>query len=119
MNVVFVLCSSEDESSKCYLKYANGKNPLVIVNNVRNYWNPIHRYKKEAKAKSASLIPLSVPKKINIEEAKVILPSFLHNQPTTVVDQFQVRITGRAPGGVNKNEVFNTFPMTSFGSNTF
>ena len=41
------------------------------------------------------------------------------NQPTTVVDQFQVRITGRAPGGVNKNEVFNTFPMTSFGSNTF
>ena len=73
MNVVFVLCSSEDESSKCYLKYANGKNPLVIVNNVRNYWNPIHRYKKEAKAKSASLIPLSVSKTNKEEEAKVIL----------------------------------------------
>ena len=77
MNVVFVLCSSEDESPKCYLKYANGKNPLVIVNNVRNYWNPIHRYKKEAKAKSASLIPISVPKTNKEEEAKVILGHIL------------------------------------------
>ena len=25
VNVVFVLCFSKDESSKCYLKYANGE----------------------------------------------------------------------------------------------
>ena len=73
MNVVFVLCYSEDESPKYYRKYANGKNPLVIVNNVRCFWNPIHPYKKEAKAKSGSLIPISAPRTINEEEATVIL----------------------------------------------